>query len=44
MPSLGSHLAGARLIADRLAHRAIEADRGAYYLGATAPDLRSMTR
>ena len=44
MPSIGSHLAGARLIADRLAHRAIEADRGVYFLGATAPDLRGMTR
>jgi hypothetical protein len=44
MPSIGSHLAGARLVADRLAHRAIEADRGAYFLGATAPDLRGMTR
>jgi hypothetical protein len=44
MPSIGSHLAGARLVADRLAHRAIESDRGAYFLGATAPDLRGMTR
>jgi hypothetical protein len=44
MPSIGSHLAGARLVADRLAHRTIEADRGAYFLGATAPDLRGMTR
>jgi hypothetical protein len=44
MPSIGSHLAGARLVADRLAHQAIEADRGAYFLGATAPDLRGMTR
>jgi hypothetical protein len=44
MPSIGSHLAGARLVADRLAHRTIDADRGAYFLGATAPDLRGMTR
>lgn len=44
MPSLGSHLASARLLADRLAHADIEADRGAYYLGATAPDLRLITR
>lgn len=44
MPSLGSHLASARLLADRLAHRDLEADRGAYYLGATAPDLRLITR
>lgn len=44
MPSLGSHLASARLLADRLAHADIDADRGAYYLGATAPDLRLITR
>jgi hypothetical protein len=44
MPSLGTHLASARLLADRLAHRHIEADRGAYYLGATAPDVRLITR
>ena len=40
MPSLGSHLARAQAVADRLALPAIEADRGAYYLGATAPDIR----
>lgn len=44
MPSLGSHLASARLLADRLAHRDIEAERGSYYLGATAPDIRIITR
>jgi hypothetical protein len=44
MPALGSHLASARLLADRLAHRDIEADRGSYYLGATAPDIRIITR
>jgi hypothetical protein len=44
MPSLGSHLASARILANRLAHRDIEADRGAYYLGATAPDVRIITR
>lgn len=44
MPSLGSHLAKARLLADRLAHRDIDADRGSYYLGATAPDVRIITR
>ena len=42
MPSLGSHLARAIVVADRLALPAIEADRGAYYLGATAPDIRVM--
>lgn len=44
MPALGSHLARARMIADRLGHGWIEADRGAYYLGATAPDSRTMSR
>src|SRR5262245_18161367 len=44
MPSIGSHLASARLIADRLRHRGIDADRGAYYFGSTAPDLRTMAR
>jgi hypothetical protein len=34
----------ARSIADRLDHPAIEADRGAYFLGATAPDIRVITR
>ncbi len=44
MPSLGSHLAGARVLADRLAHPSVDADRGAYYLGSTAPDIRVITR
>ena len=44
MPSLGSHLAGARLLANRVGHRDIESDRGSYYLGATAPDIRVLTR
>jgi hypothetical protein len=44
MPSLGSHLASARVLAQRLAHPSIEADRGSYYLGATAPDIRVLTR
>lgn len=44
MPSLGSHLASARVLAGRLAHPSIEEDRGAYYLGATAPDIRVLTR
>ena len=44
MPSLGSHLASARLLAGRLAHPAIEADRGSFYLGSTAPDIRVITR
>src|SRR5215210_550043 len=44
MPSLGSHLASARVLAQRLTHPSIDADRGSYYLGATAPDIRVLTR
>ncbi|MCK9485127.1 MAG: zinc dependent phospholipase C family protein [Dehalococcoidia bacterium] len=44
MPSLGSHLKRARIVADRLDLPEIEADRGAFYLGATAPDIRVITR
>ena len=44
MPSLGSHMAHARAVADRLGLREIDADRGAYYLGSTAPDIRVITR
>ncbi len=44
MPSLGSHMAHARTIADRLRLSEIEADRGAFYLGSTAPDIRVITR
>lgn len=44
MPSLGSHLARARQVAARLALPEVDADRGAFYLGATAPDIRVITR
>ncbi len=44
MPSLGSHLVVARRVAERLGRPVIDADRGAYYLGATAPDIRAITR
>ncbi|MSQ42296.1 MAG: hypothetical protein EXR65_04590 [Dehalococcoidia bacterium] len=44
MPSLGSHLATARLLAQRLRRPAIDAERGSFYLGATAPDIRALTR
>ncbi len=44
MPSIGSHLAVARRVADRLCQATIDADRGVYYLGATAPDIRAITR
>lgn len=44
MPSLGSHLASARVLAGRLADPAIDADRGSFLLGSTAPDIRVITR
>lgn len=44
MPSLGSHLASAYGLATRLGSRHIDADRGAYYLGSTAPDMRILMR
>jgi hypothetical protein len=34
----------AKMLADALALADIEADRGAYYLGSTAPDIRAVTR
>jgi hypothetical protein len=44
MPGLRLHLTIARDLAADLDAPAIEADRGAYYLGATTPDIRAMTR
>jgi hypothetical protein len=44
MPSLGSHMARAREVAERLRLKEIDADRGAFYFGATAPDVRVITR
>lgn len=44
MPSLGSHLLRAYRVAERLGLPEIEADRGAFLLGATAPDIRVLTR
>jgi hypothetical protein len=44
MPSLGLHMTIARDLACDLALPAIEADPGAYYLGATTPDVRVLTR
>ncbi len=44
MPSLGSHMTRARMIAAELRHPAIDADRGSYYFGSTAPDIRVITR
>ncbi|MDP2326679.1 MAG: hypothetical protein Q8M79_01160 [Dehalococcoidia bacterium] len=44
MPSLGSHLVRARVVAERLALPEIDRDRGSFYLGATAPEIRVLTR
>ncbi len=44
MPLLGLHLTVARELAHELASPAIDADRGAFYLGATTPDIRVLTR
>jgi hypothetical protein len=44
MPPLGLHMTIARDLARELQAPAIEADRGAYYLGATTPDIRIITR
>lgn len=44
MPSLGLHLTAARSLATDLSSALVEADRGAYYLGATTPDIRVLTK
>jgi hypothetical protein len=44
MPPLGLHMTVARELAGNLNAPSIEADRGAYYLGATTPDIRVLTR
>ena len=44
MPSLGLHLTVARSLASDLDSPLVEADRGAYYLGATTPDIRVLTK
>ncbi len=44
MPPLGTHMTLAREIAGELSSRSIESEYGAYYLGASAPDIRAMTR
>lgn len=44
MPGLGLHLTLARELANDLRSMRIDADRGAYYLGATTPDIRALTR
>lgn len=44
MPSLGLHMTVARDLACELTSPAIECERGAYYLGATTPDIRVLTQ
>lgn len=44
MPSLGSHMVRARRLAETLGLPELDADRGAFYLGSTAPDIRVITR
>ena len=44
MPPLTMHMTLARELAQELADPALEADPGAYYLGATTPDIRVLTR
>ncbi|MEX1254459.1 MAG: zinc dependent phospholipase C family protein [Dehalococcoidia bacterium] len=44
MPPLGMHVALARELTADVAHAALGADTGAYYLGATSPDIRVITR
>lgn len=44
MPPLGMHVALARELASQLGHEAPAAEPGAYYLGATSPDIRVLTR
>jgi len=44
MPLLGLHMTAARAIAATVASKRIDADAGAYYLGATTPDIRALTK
>jgi hypothetical protein len=44
MPGLRLHLTVARDLAGDLSSQRIEGERGAYYLGATTPDIRVLTR
>ncbi len=44
MPLLGLHMTAARDLARDLASPIVDAERGAYYLGATTPDIRVITR
>ena len=44
MPPPVLHMSLAKTLADSLSLRDIDSDRGAYYLGSTAPDIRAITR
>ena len=44
MPGLRLHLTVARDLANELGSARLDAERGAYYLGATTPDIRALTR
>src|SRR5205085_2054669 len=44
MPGLRLHLAIARDLAEGLKTPSLDAERGAFYLGATTPDIRALTR
>lgn len=44
MPPLGMHLLLARELARQIAHPVLADEPGAYYLGATTPDIRVLTR
>jgi hypothetical protein len=44
MPPLTMHMTLVRELAGQVAHASLRADPGAYYLGATTPDIRVLTR
>src|SRR5436309_7338197 len=44
MPPIFMHMATARDIREELAHALIDRERGAFYFGATTPDIRVLTR
>lgn len=44
MPPIGMHLTLARQVAREVGQRAVDEEHGAYYLGASAPDIRALTR
>ena len=44
MPPLGLHMTLARELGSQIAHPALREEAGAYYLGATTPDIRVLTR